>query len=191
MLELKKKLHDLLILRITQEDKKRKTFPLAQIVGRTGMKWDTEVPVDRGWIDIHVPMQKGIKQPYVIEVETGYDFNCSGISQKFERFRKALTKPRSYYDREKAYLVLAEKIKPKLCVVIPPDFAEFIPLFKAKEISVFLWEGTVEWKCPTCEEITLGSGPWKPRICSSKLCNKKQRQFRLVGLADFRIKQTE
>ena len=94
MLELKK-LHDLLVLRITQRDTEAKTFPLAQIVGRAGIKWDTEVSVDKGWIDIYVPRQERMGQPYVIEVETGYDLNCSGILQKFERFRKALTKPPS------------------------------------------------------------------------------------------------
>lgn len=188
MLELKK-LHDLLVLRITQLDKERKTFPLAQIVGRTGIKWEPEVPVDKGWIDIYVPQQKNMKQPYVIEVETGYDFNCSGILQKFERFRKELTKPRTYVDREKVQLVVRERVYSKLCVVIPPDFAEFIPLFKAKEISVFLWEGTLEWKCKSCEKVTLGSGPWKPMKCSS--CRKNGRSLRLVGLADFRIKRAD
>jgi len=191
VLELKK-LHDLLVLRITEEDREKGTFPLAQIVGKTGMKWDTEVPVDQGWIDIYVPIQKVIEHPYAIEVQTGYDFNCSGILQKLERFRRGLIKPGIHIgwgDIEET--TIRKAIYPKLRVVIPPDFAEFIPLFKAKEISVFLWEGTVEWECPICEEIALGSGPWKPRICSSKLCNRKQRQFRLVGLADFRIKRTD
>ena len=118
-----KKLHDLLVLRITQPDKERKKFPLAQIVGRAGIEWEPEFPVDKGWIDIYIPIQKGVEQPYVIEAQTGYDFNCSGILQKLERFRKALE-----------YTVG----NPKLCVVIPSDFAEFLPLFKPKEISLFL-----------------------------------------------------
>lgn len=181
-----KKLHDLLVLRITQPDKERKTFPLAQIIGRTGIKWDTEVPLDKGWIDIHVPIQKGIDQPYAIEVQTGYDLNCSGILQKFERYRKALTKPGMHFGWGKDALI-RKTVYPKLCVVIPPDFAEFIPLFKAKGISVFFWEGTLEWKCKNCKETTLSSGPWKPNECNS--CNRKERSLYLVGLADFRIKE--
>jgi len=82
-----KNLHDLLVLRIIQEDKEKKTFPLAQIVGRTGIKWDPEFPVDKGWIDIYVPIQKGIEHPYAIEVQTGYDFNCAGILQNSNDLR--------------------------------------------------------------------------------------------------------
>ena len=192
MLKLKK-LHDLLVLRITQPDEEKKAFPLAQIVGRAGIKWEPEVPVDKGWIDIHVPIQKGVEQPYAIEVQTGYDFNCSGILQKFERFRKAM--PRKHKHKiaivGNGLVAASSPIQPKLCVVIPPDFAEFLPLFKAKEISVFLWEGTVEWECKKCEENVLGSGPWKPKTCSSSSCKGKERNFRLVGLADFKIKKTD
>lgn len=193
MLELKK-LHDLLVLRITQPDKEGKKFPLVQIVGRAGVEWIPEVPVDKGWIDIYVPIQKGIEAPYVIEVQTGYDFNCSGILQQLERFRRAMMEtnlgevagvswPTQTY-------VLAPR-PPKLCVVIPSDFAEFLPLFRPKEISVFLWKGTLEWECTKCKEITPSSGPWKPMTCNSTLCGKKQRSFSLVGLTDFKIKQAD
>lgn len=180
-----------MILRITQEDKERKTFPLAQIVGRTGMKWDIEVPVDKGWIDVYVPEQDGIKEPYVIEVETGYDFDCAEILRQLTRFEKAIPK-RHEHEIAVVHGGLVASSVPipiRLCVVIPNDFAEFIPLFKAKEISVFLWEGTVEWKCRKCEEIVLGSGPWKPKKCNSSSCKGKERNFGLVGLADFKIKE--
>ena len=190
-----------MVLRITQLDKERKTFPLAQIVGRTGIKWDTEVPVDKGWIDIHVPVQHGIEHPYAIEVQTGYDLNCSGILQKLERFRTAMTIEAPIAGSEttgfkrftprRIGLEHPEKIHPKLCVVIPKDFAEFIPLLKSKEISVFLWEGTLEWECKKCNEITLGSGPWKPVTCDSNSCNGKERSFRLIGLADFEIRRAD
>lgn len=187
-----KKLHDLLVLRITQPNEEKKAFPLAQIIGRAGVGWEPEFPVDKGWIDIYVPTQRNVEQPYVIEVETGYDFNCSGILQKFERFRKALTERAVHVRIGFAETTLLQPVYiPKLCIVIPPDFAEFIPLFKAKEISVFLWEGTVEWECKKCEEIVLGSGPWKPKMCSSSSCKGKERNFRLVGLADFRIKEAD
>ena len=185
-----KKLHDLLVLRITQPDKEKKTFPLVQIVRRTGIMWEPEVPVDKGWIDIYVPIQKGIKQPYVIEVETGYDFNCSGILQKFERFIKALSKTRSYVNRERGVLVLRERVYPKLFVVIPPDFAEFIQShFEPKEISVFLWEGTLDWKCRSCGAIISRAGPWKPMSCDS--CHKPNRSLYLVDLRDFKIEEAD
>jgi len=188
-----KKLHDLLVLRITQLNKEKKTFPLAQIVGRAGISWTSEVPVDKGWIDIYVPEQKGIEQPYAIEVQTGYDFNCAGILQKLERFKKAMPKKHKaeIVTVGSGLIIASTPIQPKLCVVIPPDFTEFTPLFKAKEISVFLWEGTLEWECKKCKEVTLSSGPWKPITCSSKSCHAKQRQFRLVGLADFGIKKAD
>jgi hypothetical protein len=191
-----KKLHDLLVLRITHEDKERKEFPLAEIVGKRGIEWDTEVPVDKGWIDIYVPIQKRIEQPYIIEVETGYDLDCSQILRKFQRFVNAsmerkISEVAGVDWSIQAYGLPTETRLPKLCVVIPPDFAEFAPLFRAKEISVFLWQGTVEWECPNCKEITIGSGPWKPLICNSDSCNKKQRNFRLVGLADFGIKRAD
>jgi len=189
-----KRLHDLLVLRIIQQDKEKKTFPLAQIVGRTGIKWETEFPVDKGWIDIYIPIQKDIEHTYAIEVQTGYDFNCAGILQKFERFRKAM--PRKHKHEIAAtigngLIMASSPIQPRLCIVIPKDFAEFIPLFRTKDISVFLWEGTLEWECNKCKEITLSSGPWKPMECNSSSCNKKQRSFRLMGLADFEIKQAD
>ena len=180
------RLHDLLILRITQQDRE-KTSPLAQIVGRAGIKWDTEVPVDKGWIDIYVPRQERIRQPYVIEVETGYDLNCSGILQKFERFRKALTKAPSVGTFGERFLFGTEGVFPKLCVVIPPDFAEFIPLFKAKEISVFLWEGEVEWKCKKCEKSTFGRTFRRPPKCMNTSCNGKEKDLQLVDLKNFKI----
>ena len=193
MLKLKK-LHDLLVLRITQPDKERKRFPLVQIVGRAGIKWEPEFPVDQGWIDIYVPKQEGIEHQYAIEVQTGYDFNCSGILQKLERFRKAMPKKHKHEIAAtigNGLIMASSPIQPKLCVVIPKDFDEFIPLFKPKEISVFLWEGTLEWECTKCKKITLSSGPWKPMKCSSSSCNKRQRSLRLVGLADFEIKRAD
>ena len=182
-------LHDLLILRITQSNKEEKKFPLARIVGRAGVKWTSEIPVDKGWIDILVPKQKGIERPYVIEVETGYNLDCSQILRKFERFGKAWTKPGSLPVGLSGFLDSIRGIFPKFCVVIPLDFAEFSPIFKAKRISVFLWEGTLEWKCKKCKEITLGSGPRKPMKCNS--CNKNEKSLRLVGLADFNLKETD
>lgn len=187
-----KKLHDLLFLKITQLDEEKQRFPLAQIVGRGGIKWELEVPVDKGWIDIYVPRQERIEQPYVIEVETGYNFDCSEILRKHERFRKTMTISvplfgPPYAGRGSIERAPFEKIHPKLCVVIPKDFAEFVPLFRAKEISVFLWEGKLEWKCKRCEKITLGSTPWKPTKCSS--CNKNERSLRLVGLRNFKIRE--
>jgi hypothetical protein len=177
-----KKLHDLLVLKITQTD------ALTRIVGRTGIKWIPEVPVDRGWIDIYVPRQERIEQPYVIEVETGYDLNCSGILQKFERFRKALTKHPSHFGWGKGEVyTIGKGVYPKLCVVLPPDFVEFIPLFKSKDISVFVWEGRLEWKCKDCGKITSGSTRWRPEKCSS--CSQKKHPLSLVGLSDFRIKE--
>ena len=188
MLELKK-LHDLLVLKITQRDEERKIFPLVDIVGRAGIKWVPEFPVDKGWIDIYVPKQKNIEHPYVIEVETGYDLNCSGILQKFERFRKSIPKEHKHEISTvgNGLIIGSSPIEPKLCVVIPPDFADFVPLFKPKEISVFLWEGKLEWKCKECEKITLGSGPWKPMNCGS--CKKSNRSLRLIGVRDFKIRE--
>ena len=182
-----RKLHDLLILKVTQPDKETQKAPFAHIVGRVVKKFELEFPVDRGWVDIYVPVQKNIEHQYVIEVETGYDLNCSGILQKFERFRKALTK-RKTVDVSRigeGLIAVGETKYPKLCVVIPEDFAEFIPLFKAKEISVFTWKGKLEWRCKKCEEITSGETPWKPLKCSS--CGKDERSLRLVGLRDFKI----
>jgi len=187
-----KKLHDLLVLKITQGDEERKKLPLAQIVGRAGIKWEPEFPVDKGWIDIYIPIQEGIEQPYVIEVQTGYDFNCSGILQKLERFRKTMPKehkPEVATTRGGGLVIASTPIPLKLCVVIPPDFAEFLPLFKPKEISVFLWKGTLKWKCKECGKITSMFGPWKPMKCSS--CNKPNRSLSLVDLRDFEIKKTE
>lgn len=136
MLELKK-LHDLLCLRITQPDKERKKFPLAQIVGRAGIKFELEFPVDKGWVDIFVPRQENMGQPYVIEAETGYNFDCSEILRKHERYRKALTTRKPHVGVSGGYLIAGSKtLYPKSCVVIPNDFAEFIPLFRAKEISI-------------------------------------------------------
>ena len=191
VLELKK-LHDLLFLKITQRDEKVKKFPLVQIVGRAGINWEPEFPVDRGWVDIYVPRQKNIDRPYVIEVETGYDLDCSEVLRKFERFRKALTRsvtiavsPATGF--RPIYPAPDTKIYPKLHVVIPEYFAEFVPLFQAKRISVFLWEGKTEWECKKCKKITLNSGPWKPAKCDS--CHKNARSLRLVGLRDFVLKE--
>lgn len=134
-----KKLHDLLILKITQKDEKG-ALPLTEIVRRTGIKWTTEFPVNRGWIDIFVPKQGvAIKQPYIIEVETGYDLNCGGIIQEFRRFKNAMTRPSSFFIGTRARVeVITEKVEPKLAVVIPKDFLNFIPIFKNEKISVFL-----------------------------------------------------
>jgi len=190
VLELKK-LHDLLLLRITQPDEKSKKHPLVQIVGRGGIKWEPEFPVDRGWVDIFVPAQQYMKQPYVIGVETGYGFSCTKILQQNERFRKALTKRITSHvgvsRNGKGLIAASETMYPKLCVVIPEGFAEFIPLFKAKEISVFLWKGKSEWKCKHCKEITLGEGPWKPLKCGS--CKKPERSLQITGLRDFEIEE--
>lgn len=190
VLELKK-LHDLLVLKITQPDEESKKHPLVQIVGRGGIKWEPEFPVDQGWVDIYVPRQKSLKHQYVIEVETGYDLNCSEILRKHERFRKALTKRITSHvgvsRNGKGLIAGSETIYPKLCVVIPEKFAEFISLFKAKKISVFLWEGKTEWKCKHCKEITLGEGPWKPLKCVS--CGKPDRSLQLTGLKDFEMKE--
>ncbi|MFX0117443.1 MAG: hypothetical protein ACFFB3_23045, partial [Candidatus Hodarchaeota archaeon] len=139
-----------------------------------------------------IPIQKGIEHPYAIEVQTGYNLNCSGILQKLERFRKALTKPGLHIgwgDIEET--AVRKTIYPKLFVIIPPDFAEFLPLFKPKKISVFLWEGTLEWECKKCREVTLSSGPWKPVTCDSSSCKGKKRSFSLVGLADFSIREPD
>jgi hypothetical protein len=173
-----KKLHDLLVLKITQGE--GENLPLAQIIGRIGVHWESEFPVDRGWIDIWVPRQKGIEQPYVIEVETGYDFNCATILQKFERFKLALIKPPAHFGG-----VIAPGTYPKMCVIIPPDFDQFIPLFKAKNISVFLWKGNLEWNCKKCKKTALHSSPWKPKQCSS--CKSNERSLNLVNLKDFEI----
>jgi hypothetical protein len=189
-----KKLHDLLVLRIIQQDTEKKTFPLAQIVGRAGIKWDTEFPVDKGWVDIYVPVQKGIEHPYAIEVQTGYDFNCAGILQQLKRFESAIPKKHNheiFATVGNGLAIASSPIQPKLCVVIPKDFAEFVPLFKPKGISVFLWEGTLEWECKKCKETTLSSGPWKPMTCNSSLCKDKERSFRLIGLANFEITQSD
>ena len=188
MLKLKK-LHDLLVLKITQEDKERGKFPLVKIVGRRGIKWEPEFPVDKGYIDIYVPAQKNIEHSYAIEVETGYDINCSGILQKFERFKKGIpTKHKHEISvRGEGLIMASSPIKPKLCVVIPKDFAEFIPLFQPGEISVFLWEGKLEWKCKKCGKITSKEGPWKPLKCDS--CKKPERSLQLTGLRDLEIKE--
>ena len=186
-----KKLHDLLVLKITQRDEESKKHPLVQIVGRGGIRWKPEVPVDRGWVDIFVPRQQHVKQLYAIGVETGYDFSCTKILQQNERFRKALTKRITSHvgvsRNGKGLIAGSETIYPKLCVVIPKEFAEFIPLFKAKEVSVFLWEGKSEWKCKHCNEITLEEGPWRPLKCDS--CKKPERSLQLIGLRDFEMKE--
>jgi len=125
VLELKK-LHNLLVLTITQ------TKALTQIVGRGGIRWEPEFHVDKGWVDIYVPVQKNVERPYVIEVETGYDFNCSEILRKFERFRKALPLAQKIDSVSKGdgLIIAPLPILPKLCVVIPKDFREFAPLLK-------------------------------------------------------------
>ena len=193
MLELKR-LHDLLVLKITQRDEQRKIFPLAQIVGRASVDWVPEFALGKGYVDIFVPRQKNVEHPYVIEVETGYDLNCSGILQKLDRFRKALTIGISdvsdvRYRTAALFSIEGTKIHPKLCVVIPNDFGEFIPLFKVQQISVFLWEGKLEWRCKKCGKITSKEGPWKPSKCGHKSCGKSERPLRLVDLKDFELKE--
>lgn len=174
-----KKLHDLLVTKITEDE-----F-LIKIVGKGGVSWTPEFPVDKGYVDIFVPIQRPkIRQPYVIEIETGYDLNCAGIIQKFRRFRKALRKPPGYFTFG-GPVVGTPGVEPRLNVVMPKNFKNFIPLFKNVGISVFVWECQGEWKCPTCEEITLAEAPWKPRLCST--CNKKERSFTLVGLNKFKL----
>ena len=180
-----------MVLRITQEDKEKKRFPLAQIVGRAGIRWELEFHVDEGWVDIYVPVQQSkTKTPYVIEVETGYDFNCSEILRKFERFRKAIPKKQNYYHsvtKDGGLIIASSPIPLQLCVVIPKDFTEFVPLFRAQDISVFVWEGILEWKCKDCGKITSSSTPWRPEKCSS--CSQKKHPLSVVGLSDFRIKE--
>ena len=182
-------LHDLLILRITERDDKTKKFPFVKIVGSAGVKWIPEFHVDHGWIDIYVPEQEKVKQPYIIEVETGYDFNCAKILQKFDRFEKAMENKVEHKHeiavvKANGSIMSSSPITPKYCVVIPKDLAEFLRLFKAREISVFAWEGKVKWKFKECGHITSRSGPWKPEKCS--LCDKRYTP-RLMDLKDLKI----
>lgn len=66
-------------------------------MGKEQIQWEPEFPVDKGWVDIWIPRQVGIEQPYVIEIETGYDFNVANILQKIERFKLALVKPPAFF----------------------------------------------------------------------------------------------
>lgn len=173
-----KKLHDLLAIKITEPES------LNKIVRKGGVDWTPEFPVDKGYVDIFVPKQRQkIEQPYAIEIETGYDLNCAEMIRRFHRFRKALTKPVGAV-LFGANDIVSPEPDPNLVIVMPKDFKEFIPLFKNVRVSVFVWEGQGEWKCPTCEKITLAEAPWKPRLCGS--CNK-ERSFNLVGLNNFKL----
>jgi hypothetical protein len=78
-------------------------------------------------------------------------------------------------------------VEPRLTVVIPKDFEDFLPLFKNVGISVFVWEGDGEWKCRDCEKLTVIAAPWKPKICAT--CNKKKPSFSLVGLTNFKLSE--
>ena len=178
MIELKK-LHDLLVLIITKPE-----F-LTKIVGRIA-NWTPEFPVDKGYVDIFVP-EKGqdIKEPYVIEIETGYDFNCAGIIQKFRRFQKALKKAPSVFMMDNKYFETSG-VEPNMNLVIPKDFEEFLSLFKKVGISVFVWEADGEWKCSKCDKLIVIAAPWKPNRCSS--CDK-ERSFSLVGLNNFKLRE--
>lgn len=181
MIELKK-LHDLLSVKITEAE-----F-LTKIVGRSGIDWIPEFPVDKGHVDIFVPKQgHTIEQPYVIEIETGYDLNCAGIIQKFRRFQTALRKSPGFFISGQKGVITSKPVEPNLVVVIPKEFEDFLRLFKNVGISVFIWEGNVEWKCRVCEKITVTAAPWKPELCIT--CNKKDRSFRLVGLTNFKLRE--
>ena len=175
-----KKLHDILVMKITE------TQFLTMIVGKGGVNWTPEFPVDRGYVDIFVPKQEPkIEQPYVIEIETGYDLNCAGIIQKFRRFQTALRKSPGFFVAARTGVITGKPVEPNLVIVIPKGFEEFLGFFKNVGISVFIWEGQGKWECTVCKQIKLAEAPWKPTQCIP--CDKQGRSFTLVGLNNFKL----
>ena len=77
-------------------------------------------------------------------------------------------------------------VAPKMNLVIPKDFEEFLPFFKKRGISVFVWEADGEWKCSKCDKLIVTVALWKPKHCST--CDI-QRSFSLVGINNFKLRE--
>lgn len=72
-------------------------------------------------------------------------------------------------------------------IIIPDDFKRFAPLYKHEGFRVYLWKAKRIWQCLRCGTETVKEGPVAPE-CSRPDCkNRKQDDFRLIGLKDTTI----